>query len=889
MAVDNTGTGTLRIRTFTAEQAVFVPNVNITIYPFESTVSIFTGMTDAAGILEGISLPCPPKALSLDEFNTERPYGLYTLVAEKDMWQTHTIENLQIFDTIEGLAEVLMLPEVAPVAEIATELTVPEDEVEVPAHVLLAGDGGSGRGPEALCDVGVLPTVIIPTNITVHLGKPTAAATNVTVPFRDYIKRVCCSEIYATWPEQAIRANVYAQISLAINRVWTEWYKSKGYNFQITNSTSYDQYYVHGCTIYENVSKIVDELFNTYLRKVGDVNPFYAEYCDGKIVTSCPGMKQWGTVTLANQGLSAIQILRSYYGSDLEVVRTNNIQAIPASYPGTPLTVGSSGESVRIIQRQLNRIAQNYPAIGTVTVDGSFNAATATAVRNFQKIFSLTQDGVVGETTWYKISYIYVAVKKLAELGSEGEKATGVPVEGTYPGTALQAGSTGEYVMQIQFWLNELALYTTGLLTLNPDGNYGANTTAAVRAFQTKYGLTVDGVVGPSTWDAIFDLYNALERDLSPVASVLPGQFQGTTLRAGSTGNAVKQMQFYLRIIAQSNSAIPVINADGNFGAATTAAVRAFQTYYGLSVDGAVGRLTWNRIYEVYTGIAGNIIAPTARPGTYPGTALRIGSTGQSVVEMQYYLFILSAFYSGIPQIAYDGIFGTGTQTAVRAFQTLMGLTADGVVGPATWNALYLQFSKFLNIDGDVAAFNTQTYPNYSLQLGSTDEAVLTFTQMLEYIGDFYPQILPTENTTDNSVGTRLFSNDVLQSVLSFQVWFGLPLTGVVDERTWNAMETVYLSTLSGSGEPVITNPGQYPGFVLALGSAGNAVEELQSYLNAIAGRFCQGEFVPEIGVFDLITQNAVEQVQAFLDFEVTGIVDRATWDAIYTLYLETV
>ncbi len=884
MAVDNSGTGTLRVRTFTAEQAVFVPNVTITIYPFESTVAIFTGTTDDTGILEGISLPCPPKTLSLDETNTERPYGLYTLVAEKERWQTHTIEDLQIFDTIEGLAELLMLPEVAPVAEIVTELEVPADVAEVPEHVLLAGGGGSGPGPETLCDQGVLPTVIIPTNITVHLGKPTASATNVTVPFRDYIKRVCCSEIYATWPEQAIRANVYAQIGLAINRVWTEWYKSKGYNFQITNSTSYDQYYVHGCTIYDNVSKIVDEIFNTYLRKVGEVNPFYSEYCDGKQV-SCPGMKQWGTVDLANQGMSAIQILRYYYGSTLEIVTTNNIQSIPESYPGTPLQQGANSEAVSVIQRQLNRIAQNYPAIGTVTVDGNFGPTTTAAVKAFQKIFSLTQDGIVGPSTWYKISYIYVAVKKLAELGSEGEKATGVPVEGGYPGTPLQSGSTGEYVMQIQFWLNELALYTTGLLTLTPDGIYGANTTAAVRAFQTKYGLTVDGVVGPMTWAAIYDQYYSLESDLSPIASVLPGQFQGTTLSAGATGNAVKQMQFYLRIIAQSNTAIPVITADGVFGANTTAAVRAFQTFYGLAVDGAVGRLTWNRIYEVYTDIAANIIDPTARPGVYPGSVLQLGSTGQYVTEMQYYLYILSAYYSTIPQIAYDGTFGTATQTAVRAFQALMGLTVDGIVGPATWNALYLQFSKFLNIDGNVAAFNTQTYPGYSLQLGSTDDAVLTFTQMLDYIGDFYEEILPTVNTTDNSVGASLFSNDVQASVLSFQRWFGLPLTGIVDQLTWNAMETVYLSTLSGSGEPVVTEDGEYPGYVLTLGSAGNAVEELQFYLNGIAARFCQSDFVPEIGVYDLITQEAVERIQAFLNLKVTGDVDRITWDAIYDLY----
>ena len=283
-----------------------------------------------------------------------------------------------------------------------------------------------------------------------------------------------------TWPEQALRANIHAQISLALNRVYTEWYRSKGYNFQITSSTSYDQYYVHGRNIFEVMSRITDDIFNTYVRRIGTIDPYYTEYCDGKTV-SCPGMKQWGTVTLANQGRNALSILQYYYGNNIEIVRTNNIQAIPESYPGTPLRLGSTGNAVRTIQRQHNRIARNYPFFGTLEVDGVFGASTEAVVKKFQKQFSLAQDGVVGRDTWYKISYIYVAVKKLAELSSEGEAATGNLVAGQWPGTLLRVGSRGDDVEQIQFWLNAVAEFVDTIPTVTVDGIFGQATALSTR------------------------------------------------------------------------------------------------------------------------------------------------------------------------------------------------------------------------------------------------------------------------------------------------------------------------------------------------------------------------------------------------------------------------
>ena len=286
----------------------------------------------------------------------------------------------------------------------------------------------------------------------------------------------------------------------------------QGYTFNITNSTSYDQYYVHGRTVFDVMVRITDDIFNTYIRKTGTVNPYYSEYCDGKSVT-CPGLKQWGTVTLANQGRNALQILKYYYGNDIEIIRTSNIQSIPQSYPGSPIRQGDSGTAVFTLQRQLNRITKDYPFLGLLTVDGVFGAKMAATVRAFQRQFNLTADGVVGRQTWYKISYIYVSVKDLAELTSEGEVSSGTLSDGTWGGTVLRTGSTGSAVEQLQFWLNTLAQYEPSIPSLTVDGVYGTGTANTVRAFQRKYGLTVDGVVGRDTWTALYDQFRSIQSD----------------------------------------------------------------------------------------------------------------------------------------------------------------------------------------------------------------------------------------------------------------------------------------------------------------------------------------------------------------------------------------
>ncbi|MEG2832991.1 MAG: peptidoglycan-binding protein [Ruthenibacterium sp.] len=870
----DSGTAHLQVRTFTAVDALPVTGAKVRVYAAGAANPTYTGTTGDDGILENMDFPCPPRVLSLREANTRRPYALVRVTVEADNYEFAEITDVQMFDTETTLADFALLPRDEQGR--ARGVFAPPDAVVEPPHTLYAGNGGSGLTPVAVCPVArVLTAPVIPQNITVHLGKPASSAQNVTVSFRDYIKNVASCEVYPTWPEQALRANIHAQISLALNRVYTEWYKGKGYSFTITNSTSYDQAYVHGRSIFEVMSRITDDIFNTYVQKGSGTEPYYTEYCDGKTVT-CKGMKQWGSVTQANAGKNALQILRYYYGNDINVVRTDNIAAVPESYPGTPLRIGSTGTNVRILQQQLNRISKNYPFFGTLTVNGTFDTATQNVVKKFQKQFSLTQDGIVGRSTWYKISSIYVAVKKLAELTSEGEKPDGNLVSGVYPGTALRIGSRGDNVMQIQFWLAQIAAFTSGITAPAQDGIFGIGTENAVKAFQQKYNLAVDGVVGRDTWNEIYKRFTNLENDIAPPDVNNVGQYPGTPLRRGSTGNSVKLMQFYLRIIAQNNTAIPVITADGSFGAATENAVRTFQSFYGLTVDGIVGRVTWNKIYEVYTGLLNDLLAPSARPGTYPGTALRVGSSGQSVKEVQYYLYLLSAYYASIPRIAYDGLFGSATKAAVIAYQTLFKLTPDGIIGPATWNSIYAQFSKLRLLDGPVRAFYVLAYPGYVIQPGISGEMVRFVQFMLGYIGAFYEGITPIPALSG------IFDTETGLSVQSFQREFGLPVTGTVDAATWNAMQTVYLAAAADAGEPSAVAAETYPGYVLTLGSAGQAVRQLQTSMNEIAARFCVSYFVEADGIFGTVTQDAVKQFQSGFGLPVTGIVDEATWDAIY-------
>ena len=354
-----------------------------------------------------------------------------------------------------------------------------------------------------------MPAVIpfVPQNITVHLGTPTSDATNVTVSFADYVKNVASSEIYPTWEESALRANILAITSFALNRIYTEYYRSRGYDFDITNSTAFDQAFVNGRSIFENISRLVDDLFNDYLRRPEFVEPLAAKFCNGTTVT-CEGLSQWGSQNLALEGYNSIEILRSYYG-DVETVVNAPIRGNRSSYPGTPLRVGSTGPNVVVIQASLNRISQNYPAIPKVPVaDGIFGSKTEASVKAFQKIFDLTPDGIVGQNTWYALVRIYTAVTKLSELRSQGQQFYSISWA---PPNALQLGDTGEKVKLLQYMLAMLSEYIPEIPPVAVDGIYGKATRAAVLAAQRRFRLPETGVVDPETWQAIYGQFSGIE------------------------------------------------------------------------------------------------------------------------------------------------------------------------------------------------------------------------------------------------------------------------------------------------------------------------------------------------------------------------------------------
>ncbi len=444
-------------------------------------------------------------------------------------------------------------------------------------------------------------TPFIPETITVHLGSPDSSAENVTVSFPDYIKNVASSEIYPTWPEESLRANIYAIISFALNRYYTEYYRSRGYNFDITNTTAFDQAFVKDRDIYENISLIVDEIFNDYVVRQGDVQPLFTQFCNGT-TSQCAGLSQWGTVTLAEQGLTPYQILQNYYGEDIGIVENAPVEEVPESYPGSPLIIGTAGNDVRIIQQQLNRIRRNYPAIPEIeTILGIYDAQTQEAVRIFQDIFNLSETGEVDKSTWYKIKEIYNGVKRLSELASEGLSIEEVT---TLYESELSLGSSGYPVTTIQYYLNVIAYFNPNLNIIPLTSVFDAATENAVSLFQTEYGLSPTGIVDRETWNKFTSVYSEIVRSQpegyqGASAKLYPGYF----LTPGAIGENVTDLQSYLSVISESLGTIPNVTVNGIYDQQTIDAVSAFQSLYGLIPTGAVGPITWLRIAQAYDAI----------------------------------------------------------------------------------------------------------------------------------------------------------------------------------------------------------------------------------------------------------------------------------------------
>lgn len=493
--------GYLTIQARTAHDALPIEGAQIRITDSKGNL-IYELRTDESGNTPAIPLETISRSFSQTPYYEETPYTSYNVLAQAGGFNSLYVSAIPIFD-----AERAVLPlSFIPMSGSQRDPNVMEIPVGKPAAALPIPRHQEGP----LASPYVLRQVVIPNPITVHLGAPSSSASNVQVSFPDYVKNVASSEIYPTWPAAALTANIYAIITFALNRVYTEWYRNRGYNFDITNSTAYDQYFVYGRPIYDSISRIVDSIFNQYVRRRGQNAPYFTSFCNGSTVT-CQGLSQWGTVSLAGQGLSPIEILRSYYPKDIEIAETNTITNVVTSYPGTPLRAGSTGLNVETIQTYLNRIRRNYPAIPVITDPaGTFGESTKAAVTKFQSIFNLAADGIVGKATWYKISSLYTAVTRLAELDSEGNT---LGIGTVPPDSTLRQGSRGQDVITLQYLLNVIGEYYPGIPSLSQDGIFGSGTRQAVIAFQQSKNLAPDGIVGRRTWNALYEAYRGIHQN----------------------------------------------------------------------------------------------------------------------------------------------------------------------------------------------------------------------------------------------------------------------------------------------------------------------------------------------------------------------------------------
>lgn len=630
----------------------------------------------------------------------------------------------------------------------------------------------------------------IPEFITVHLGLPDANAQNVTVPFIDYIKNVASSEIYPTWPETALRANIYAQLSFALNKIYTEFYRSRGYNFDITSTTQFDQAYVPGRNIFGNINRIVDEIFDSYLRREGFLEPLAARFCNGTTVT-CEGLSQWGTVSLANQGLLPFEIIQYYYGDDVNIITDVPVDSSGESYPGSPIRPGDSGPIVRRIQNSLNIISNNYPLIPKVTPDGVYGENTEDAVKTFQRIFNLTPDGVVGRATWYKIVNLVVGISRLNELNSVGNTLFGLSLE--YP-DAITEGDTGEKVSIMQLMLNILSEYYDEIPSVPSSGSYDAQTKIGVIAFQRLFGLPQNGIVGDTTWEAMYNavkgIYIATDTGTNAEpAVILP--YPGMLLSTGARGDDVRALQDYLNEISLVYTEITPITPTGNFGANTQAAVRAFQVTFGLPDTGVVDRATWERITQVFAQVREGALPSFQQ---YPGYEIKNGQVdrvrgiepntdnlvGRPVYSVQQMLRTINAEkpLPGIP----DGIFGNQTEDRVKDFQRENSLGDTGIVNKETFDAIrdaYNQKQEQLKMPQGA-------FPHGVVFDNPEEEKDIIYIAqvILNELASVFNNITPPDIN-----GT--YDNKTQDAISNFQKELNLPQNGF-DKNTWDNLLRLY-------------------------------------------------------------------------------------------------
>ncbi len=438
--------------------------------------------------------------------------------------------------------------------------------------------------------------VTVPDVITVHLGSPDEEAENITIPFIDYIKNVASSELYPTWPENALRANVHAIVSVALNRIFTDWYRSRGFQFDITSNTRFDQAYVPERGIYEPIDRIVDEVFNEYISREGRFEPLYALFCDGR-VSQCDGLYQWGTVDLATSGYTPLEILKYYYGENLSL-NIAPVGDITYRYTGKDLKPGDSSLDVFRKQMQLNRISNNFPAIPKIPLDGYFGEETEEAVKLFQSVFNLPMTGIIDKGTWYKIFNIYVAVTKLAELTSEGILIKEIEDELS---ETLLLGDIRRRVSILQYFLTLISSYNKSIPPVLITRVFDEATRFAVIEYQKNKNLEPTGAVDRVTWDLLYNEALGIIKSIPPESTLLPRlAYPGRNFSLGDEGLVPFVLQQAIQYISTKINAVPFIEITGVYDEKTKEAVQAFQSAMALSVTGILDEETWNALSEVY-------------------------------------------------------------------------------------------------------------------------------------------------------------------------------------------------------------------------------------------------------------------------------------------------
>lgn len=615
--------------------------------------------TNKQGLTESIPLFTVDKSLSLDPESAELPFYAYLVKVTKPEYREETRTNVIIFDGETTNLTVAMRSLI--------DLAAVREEVQT-------------QPVDALFGSPFFPFPIIPITISVKLGAPDSDAKVIIVKYVDYIKNVVSCEIFPTWPVEAIRANIYAIQSLALNRVYTEWYRERGYDFQITSSTAFDMKFKEGQAVFSNISDLVDTTFAQYVNRIGFIEPLFTAFCDGKKV-KCDGLHQWKTVDYANLGYDALKILQQFYGENIEIFTSALIQEVAESFPGD-LKIGSAGPKVFLMQIYLIRISLTYPSIPQpFPLDGVFDDTFEESVKQFQRIFHLPVTGVIDRDTWYKISFFYHAVKRSGEIVSEGYVSLLDYLE--TPQT-VKPGDRGVQVQRLQYALNVISQYVDDMSFIKMDTNYGPKTKQQVSIFQKHVGLPQTGIVDPKTWEYLKQYYH-------DAVTILPSTFEladfpGHHLTIGDEGLAVMAMQRSMNVIAKSYRTIPEVNQQGVFDQAMEDQVKAFQAEFNLPVTGIIDQKTWDMVTDIYKAVL---------PVTlYPGFELRLNDTNYYVATLQYYLNIIAEKFHNIPTSVVDPLFGPQTQASVIAFQKQFGLEPTGIVDKATWNMVLDIFTR---------------------------------------------------------------------------------------------------------------------------------------------------------------------------------------------------